>query len=45
MLRFFVNRVYYVVLFHFLLDFLELHLKILKISVFPVVQLHVEMFE
>ena len=45
MLRLFVNCVKPVVLFHFLLDLLGLHLKIMKVCVFPVVQLYVEMFE
>ena len=32
-------------LFNFLLDILRLHLKTLKICLFPVVQLYVEMIE
>ena len=40
----FVNRVLHV-LFLLLLDLLGLHLKILKICVFYVVQLYGEMFE
>ena len=45
MLKFFVNRVKHIVLCPYLLDILGLHLKILKICVFPVVQLYVEIFE
>ena len=45
MLRFFVNLVQHFVLFNHSLGFLELHIKILKIYIVPVVQLYVEMFE
>ena len=41
----FVNRVQHFVLFDDLLGFLELHVEIVKIYVFPVVKLYVEMFE
>ena len=43
--KIFVNRVEHFVLFDHLLGFLKLHVEILKIILFPVVQLYVEIFE